>query len=93
MLVLAIKTRRIDRVLVGVARIVVRAMSGELRRNKIRRLLLRLPTVLPIAVRRMSYRPGRDVGPGPRLTQCPCPLHESPMTITLAAETMACPPP
>lgn len=76
LLVLGVASRRVDKILVAVVRILRTALFGELRRNRLSRLLLRIPVVLPIAVRRMSRRGARAVAATERLSACPCPLHD-----------------
>jgi hypothetical protein len=74
LLVLSIRRKRPDKVVIAVLRILRTAFFGELRRNGLLKLLLRIPVIVPIAVRRMSRRP--DAGPA-SATQCGCALHDS----------------
>jgi tetratricopeptide (TPR) repeat protein len=77
LLVLGIRRRRPDKILLVSFHILRTAIFGELRRNKLLKLLARIPVILPIAVRRMSYRPtSRE--PSRRPLQCRCPLHRRP---------------
>jgi tetratricopeptide (TPR) repeat protein len=81
LLVLGIRRRRIDKVVLTALRILRTAVFGELRRNKLLRLLTRIPVILPIAVRRMSRRPRPANDPTDTSTvRCHCPLHPSTAT-------------
>lgn len=79
LLVLAVKRRRPDKMLLVAVNILRTAVFGELRRNKLTRLLLRIPVVLPIAIRRMSRRP-RPGSVAQTVLACPCVLHNRPVT-------------
>jgi tetratricopeptide (TPR) repeat protein len=73
LLVLAIRRRRPDKILGAAARIARTALFGELRRNKLTKLVLRIPVVLPIAVRRMSGRARLGGGGAAEpVYACPC---------------------
>ncbi|MEV6637969.1 hypothetical protein AB0M54_45335 [Actinoplanes sp. NPDC051470] len=76
LLVLGVRRRRPDKILVAVLRIARTAVFGELRRNGLLKLLTRVPVIVPIAVRRMSRRPR---GAGEAATRCPCALHDRPV--------------
>jgi tetratricopeptide (TPR) repeat protein len=74
LLALAIRQRRLLR-LPGLAlRILKGALVGELRRNGLFGLLLRVPVVLPVAVRRMSQT-RRAQGVSETVTGCLCRRH------------------
>jgi tetratricopeptide (TPR) repeat protein len=78
LLVLAVRRRRPDKMLLVAVRILRTAVFGELRRNKLTRLLLRIPVVLPIAIRRMARRP-RPGSTAQIVPTCPCALHRRPV--------------
>lgn len=48
--------------------------GGELGRNNAARLLMRVPVVLGVAVRRMAHRAERE-STASEAGRCPCPLH------------------
>jgi hypothetical protein len=72
LLALAIRLHAYWRLPVLAARLVGDAVRGELRRNSLPRLVLRIPVMLPIALRRMSSRTDSRE----RITACPCDLHD-----------------
>jgi tetratricopeptide (TPR) repeat protein len=73
LLVLGVRRRRPDKILIAGLRILRTAFFGELRRNGLLKLLARVPVVVPIAVRRMSRRARTE---GELATRCDCPLHD-----------------
>jgi tetratricopeptide (TPR) repeat protein len=78
LLVLGIRRRRIDKVMLVGFRILRTAIFGELRRNKLLKLLTRIPVILPIAVRRMSRRSTLANDPTRSTSvECRCLLHNT----------------
>lgn len=71
---LLIRTRRYGRIPATVIDIIRTTRGGELGRNNAARLLLRVPVVLGVAVRRMAHHAEREPTAGED-DRCPCPLH------------------
>ncbi|GAA3251145.1 hypothetical protein GCM10017691_63690 [Pseudonocardia petroleophila] len=69
-----LRTRSVLRLVPVLLDIIMTMRGGELGRGNAARLLLRLPTVLGVAVRRMSFRPSRPLQPA-TTTGCPCRVH------------------
>jgi tetratricopeptide (TPR) repeat protein len=72
---LCVRTRRFQRLPATAVHILKTMRGGELGRNNAAQLLLKIPVLLRIALRRMAYRPDLEkvtpMSGGP----CPCPLH------------------
>jgi hypothetical protein len=84
---LLLRTRQYGRIPATAIDIIRTMRGGELGRNNAARLLMRVPTVLGVAVRRMAHRAQREplAGEG---NQCPCPLH-SDVPVDVAAVALS----
>lgn len=71
---LLLRTRQYGRIPATAIDIIKTMRGGELGRNNAARLLMRVPTVLGVAIRRMAHRAEREPAPGEN-NRCPCPLH------------------
>lgn len=80
---LLIRTRQCRRIPTTVVDIIRTMRGGELGRNNAARLLMRVPVVLGVAVRRMAYRAEREPAAS-EAGWCPCPLHSETSTDVVA---------
>jgi hypothetical protein len=72
---LLIRARRYGRIPATVVDVIRTMHGGELGRNNAARLLMRVPVMLGVAVRRMAHRAEREPAAGANGDRCPCPLH------------------